>query len=674
MQVGDAAVFAFAIKSQLLIGTRSDLSSKLIAFIDDPSLLSLPILRLEVVDFCNLVSRRKMAATRAYQFLERISRFSADYWRDKTYLTSRARWVLRRYAEMLGGRDSIKPAWLDSIAFRLKDSEPILTLSQGLGDHLREMGPKNWRRTLASELSVYVKAFDENLKPLHFDILEPESDRSQLDSEIQQPSEVSQNEDEDSIVFAIGRTAANSSRQIGGQSHTVVAAAAQANEWGEISIDDAVQKFFDTQREYQGRDRRLPMNFLVVDASPQLFSSALTFLKRLPRQSDVRCIVLYRTRQGIRNLPEESDLAELVELTAGVTVVLDNDIPLGDSLRNTSLGTSLSALAPLLSSKRAQVSKGISLFGMGWTRGGVSRYQQAISRSIAAAANPWLPISKAHHVRSILYSVGRPPDAFAKETKRLFNQILERDKPIYLDAEWRQRRFVPSGSVPARFEFLAELEYESPSPSQIRFASAARTILLARGFSVSNLYGEDNLAIKAKCKGGTVEIFGSEEIKATTQRSIVRILLMHDGAELQQFLKRSGPLTTICPLLLGDLFFLNGDRGPRWSAQVLAHFAYPKKRWPSTIKPFLESALLNHVRENRRHHFNVGRMPKRTSISSVEVTITQTERLPGRRMSLYGSMLINFGQSSKNRSSGRSPGTHERMFTATLGPDEFQVE
>jgi hypothetical protein len=314
---------------------------------------------------------------------------------------------------------------------------------------------------------------------------------------------------------------------------------------------------------------------------------------------------------------------------------------------------------------------------MGWTRAGVRGYQQAVLRSIAAATNPWLSISKARNGSAILHSVGRPPDTFGEDVDQLFNEIVKSEphERIRMNAVWRQRRFVPNANVAAKFEFIAELGHEKiPRQLKGRFADAARTILSAQGFSVSNLEGERDLVLKAKGKAGTIEIFVPDENSTRGQGLTPHILLMQSRAEQQAFLKLSGKLAAIYPLLLGDLFFLNGERGPLWSAQVLAYRSYPRGRWQSVLKPFLEGVILNDVKENPRRHFNIDRMPKRTSISSVEVTITQTERLPGRRITAYGSMFINFDGNSRIKSIARSPGTHERMFTATLGPNEFRVE
>ena len=275
-------------------------------------------------------------------------------------------------------------------------------------------------------------------------------------------------------------------------------------------------------------------------------------------------------------------------------------------------------------------------------------------------------------IRSVVRSRLLPRDV-----DQLFNAIVKSEPHQYIqmNAVWRQRRFVPNANVPAKFEFIAEVGHERFPPQRTgRYADAARTILLAQGFSVSSQEGERDLVLKAKGKAGTIEIFLPDENSTRSRGLTPHVALMQSRAEQQAFLKLGSALAAIYPLLLGDLFFLNGERGPLWSAKILAYRSYPRGRWQSVLKPFLESVLLNDVRENPGRHFNIDRMPKRKSISSVEVTITQTERLPGRRMTAYGSMFIYFGENLKNASIARSPGTHERTFTATLGPDEFRVE
>ena len=544
-----------------------------------------------------------------------------------------------------------------------------------------DKAPKGWRATLANELSDYVSAFGNDLRQLEFDIQSPPSNQKRNDN-INEPALGARPQKSwPWLVFSFGRAAANASRQIGGTSHYAIGADSLSDKYGEGLIDDLVRKAVNSQRNYEGAIEELPMVLVVIDASSQHVHAALSFVRRLPKHSEARCILLYRTREGITNLPKEDDLAQLVERAASVTIVSDNDIPLGESLNSTSLRASLSSLAPLLASQRQKnasgIPRGLSLFGMGWTRAGVRGYQQAVSRSIAAAANPWLSISKARNGSAILHSVGRPSDTFAEDVDKLFNDILKSElhERISMNAVWRQRRFVPNANVAAKFEFIAELEPETiPRQRKGRFADAARTIMSAQGFSVSHLEGERDLVLEAKGKAGTIEIFIPDENSTRGQGLAPHILLMQSWVEQQAFLKLSDKLAAIYPLLLGDLFFLNGERGPLWSAQVLAYRSYPRGRWQSVLKPFLESVILNDVRENPRRHFNIDRMPKQASISSVEVTITQTERLPGRRITAYGSMLINFDENSRTKSIARSPGTHERMFTATLGPNELRVE
>lgn len=678
MRIGDSAIFAFAIKNQLLIGTRSDLTAKLIPFVDDPTLLSLPILRLEVIDFCDLAPQRKLAATRAYEFLEKVSRFSADYWRDRTYLTSRARSILRRFTEMAGGDDI--STWWESVTFRLEGGQPTLAFNENLGEFLEKRASKNWRSTLARELSVYVSAFGENLRPLEFEIKQSPADPQVSEDTLDPLTGVASESASIWLTVAFGRNAARVSKQISRLPQLIVGVDPQVDHRDEISVDSAIQKLVNFPREHQSVMGRSPMIFLVVDAHSQHFSTALSFVRKLPTHLVAHGVILYRTREGVRNLPSKDSLADLAERIASVTVVPDNEIPLGDSLSNTTLSTSLSSLAPLLVSRIdrsiSRDSRVVSLFGMGWTRAGFRGYQQAISRSVAAATNPWLPISEATSALAIFYSVGRPPDAFSVDANQLFNELVKPNslQGIELVTEWRKRRFVPSGSVPARFEFLAEVGLASRLESKGGFASAARTILSAQGFSVSEVEGQRDAVLKAEGKRGAIEILNTDDVDMRSYSSTPYVLLMRSRLEQQEFLKRSGDLTAIYPLLLGDLFFLNGEKGPLWSAQVLAHRAYPRVKWSIYLRSFLEGTVLADAKENPERYVSFGQIPGRTLISSVSITLSQSERLPGRRMTIYGSMLINFETISITPVDSPSPESHERMFKATLGPDEFRVE
>jgi hypothetical protein len=675
--LGGPAIHAFELRAnERLVGTQAELVRVLEPLIDAPALLSLPLLRLDLVDFCNLTARRKEIVSSVYNHLRQVSTYSAIFWRDRSYLTTRARRIIWRYFEANTEFISKHPSWWNSIALTVEGGRPILGISHDAAEVL-ERSASGWSSRLAKDLRGYFDAFELDHSLLQVQV--KSSDNAlRKDGSSHVPSGARESFTSVKwILVTFGKIALTAGRDVSRRHRGTVSAHLSLDVTQESSVGGVLREIADLVAVRAGGPTTVPGVLLICDSAAVDIAACIRFARRLPELAQVHGVMLYRTRDGIPTLSREFDLLRLPAGISGLTVICDNDTPLGESSGKTPLGAILSSLLQFFMWQREEregkLPEGVSLFSMGRTRHGIRHYPEAISRGIAAMANPWLPLTSAGSMIAILKSVGRPPAEFESHVARQLNQIIgEGSDRLEIDARWSKRRFMPGASIPATFEVFARLERRA---TQSSYLDAAKIMLRARGFQTSPIQaeGHDTGGFRASLGVEFADIMVLDQASMRVEVTEPHVLLMESVSERQSMLKNSHTLTSAYPLLLGDLFFLNGERGPLWAARVLARMAYPKQRWKRVFGSFLEEEILNEVRENPGRHFNVDRMPKNTRVASVSLTITQCQRLRGRRALVRGFIQIRLDASGRGKLT-RLGGTQDRMVEITLGPDEFRVE
>lgn len=661
---GQPAIHAFRAAQNVLIGTKPELMASLEKFVDEPDLIGLPILRLSVVDFCGLEGRRKNASANAYDYFRLISDYSAIFWRDQTYLTSQAQRILWTYLESSNYPANDRALISESVTFTVNRGKPKLSIGETAYQALNQFTVGSWQSRINEDLKKYLTAFSIQDTSLLFEVVTIEDVQPFANVESQESLGV--HFPHFLVPFGKAATTAAKGGPRKGNSNLFpeqlisdrVSAKKAANEIGE-------------QRNFRKGSHAAPLVVMIFDAiDSHSLELGKTFRRALPSFIEVHAVIFYRTRDGIPEMPVDTLNEWFGARPTAITVVPDNGFPLGEAQSKSSWSTVLTPLLALLTDRRATkpdgIRRGISLFGTAWTRKGIHNFQQVISRTIAALANPWIPLTSVRSAIGELSSVGRPSQTFSIEAERYFNATLKEQLPRHVPVEttWKRRRFVPGANIPASYKLFA-----APGPSIRRspngLSEAARTILLSQGFKIS-ASSESRRSFSAALGSNSVQVvIGRQDIE---HRKVPHVLVMPSAREQLNFLERTNGLYLTLPLLLGDLFHLNSERGPLWAAQVLAHLAYPGRSWSSKLKFFLEASLMQEIK--------LGRSPpqfggdKITNSSSASVSILSARKLAGRRAIVEGQLLLSAGP---HRAAPRIKILDAR-FIATLSSSELLVE
>lgn len=668
VRVNHPVIHAFEMPSHdVIVGTRSELKPKLTTLAVDRTLLDLPSLRLDVVEFCELDHLISEAAQEVYRFLHTVSSFSAVYWRDHTFLAERARQNLQRY---ISGHEIKFDDWsqLGGMTLAIKNDRPVLTCSAKLHNTLKpDIDWDAWVESVKQGLRFHIGAF---AKPSQLQFVVGSDVSPSREVPV---SPITVRTSDRWLVAAFGQTAAFAAKEI--QRRGIPAASIDTSR--SLSAE-AASIISATQRTRGQAGARAPILLVVISSVEESASAVGSFLDAVP--SDVRpyAIVLHRTQDGVPSDKTDSALFRS-DRFEGMIVIPDNDFPIGEASTKTSRGTLLvsliGALGRLLQDHNV-LPKGRSIYSIAWTRFGLRGYQGALARGIAAAANPWISIGHASRALVSLSSVGRPDSDFAIDVARQLNAILfeedaaathEKDS-LAVESKWIQRRFLPGGNIPATVElFLTGITDEPRSPEG-GLAETAKIILAAAGYEVK---GDRNGDLFISTNGEEPLLIAAGYMTRST-RPAVYVQLMPDKRSQKGALAQYDAWKSALPLMVGDLYFLTNVRDPKWTATLLAHLAQPKRLWRDAFKEFVQQSLQRELHRNANFRdLWLQDLPESANVMTT-VAIEGAERLAGRQAKIDGIMTAKFNVFAAS-SGERSERSKSAKFEVKLGPDEFSV-
>ena len=661
-------IHAFEMPSEdIIVGTRSQLSPELAALASSRSLFNLPSLRLDLVEFCSLSNQISEAAHGVYRFLQSVSSFSADYWRDRSFLAERARRNLQKYIADQG-IDLGDWRQLDDVTLSIRNGRPVLACPVELYDILKsDIDWDAWVESIKKSLQFHIGAF---AKPSQLRLVVGSDDRSSGEEPL---SSIAMNLSHARwLVAAFGKTAVSATNEVRRRGLSAVHIDTSRGWTKETS------RLFSAAQRVGRHEAAKPLNLLVVMSSSGHDAEEISyFLEALPKGVRPYAVVLHRTQDGLPSEEREYELFRSKKFER-IIVITDNDFPIGEASSKTSSGTLLVSLIGTLDrilDSNQKVPRGRSVFSMAWTRYGLRGYEAALSRSLAAAANPWVSITDAEKFIISLSSVGRPDGGFSDDVTHQLNQTLfgasgkERTGSVAVEAKWIQRRFMPGGNIPATIELLATHIADERRTPDNKLAEAAKIILASAGYevmvdrtgslSISN-NAEDRLliAIRDISRSKTPDVY---------------VQLMPDKRSQKEALAQHDAWKIALPLMLGDLHFLGNVQDPLWTATLLAHLAQPKKLWRDIWKEFIQQTLQREMRRNENYRNRwLKDLPRSAAVIATTIEIERTERLAGRQAKVFGTMTADFSLSGAGRR-GRSERSRSAEFELKFGPDEFSV-
>ncbi len=669
-RVNDPVIHAFETSnSSVIVGTQSELSPKLASLVDDTSLLNLPSLRLEVIEFCSLNHLIADAAGNVYRFLQSVSPYSASYWRDQTFLASRVRKNLQKHIDSREGKLESRRQ-LDGVTLAIKNDRPILTCSSKVYNSFKQyIDWEAWAEGIKDVMQFHIGAFARTSQ-LQF-VVESDSTQKEASSVSSPRSRVSGGR---WLVAAFGQTATVAARYVHKQG--ITAAHLDTSNGRSKEVNAAIMA---AQRRSKKEGQETPFLLVLMSSTEDSALEAVRFVESLPRDVRVQGILLYRTQDGV---PSDELSGEL--LRSGrferITIIPDNDFPIGESHTKTSRGTLVASLIGVLDRLMRdgrKLPRGRSIYSMAWTRFGLRGYEEALARSIAAAANPWVPVTRARRAVVSLSSVGRPDSRFSEDIGRQLNDTLfyanqssgQDASELVVEAKWIQRRFMPGGVIPATVELLLTDVSEGRGSPEKALGEAAKTILSAVGYNVRK---ERNGSFTISSNGAEPLLITVRDVSHSIARDVC-VQLMPDKKIQQSALRQHDGWKIALPLLVGDLYFLSNVQDPRWTATLLAHLAQPKRLWPAVLKEFVEQSLQRELRRSDSYrNLWMKNLPKSAVITATSVDIRNTERLAGRQATISGAMTVEFSLPTV-RKGLRSEGSSNAKFSVKMGPDEFSV-
>lgn len=668
VRVNHPVIHAFEMPShEVIVGTRSELKPRLSPLAVDRTLIDLPSLRLDVIEFCELDHLISQAAQEVYRFLQSVSSFSAVYWRDHTFLAERARRNLQRY---IAGHEIEFDDWtqLGGMTLAIKNGRPVLTCSAKLHNSLKpDIDWDAWVEGVKQGLRFHIGAFG---KPSQLQFVVGSDGLPGQEAPI---SPITIRTSDRWLVAAIGQTAAFAAKEI--QRRGIPAVDIDTSR--SLSAEDA-SVISAAQRTSGQASARAPILLVVISSVEESASAVGSFLDAVPADVRPYAIVLHRTQDGVPSDKTDSALFKL-DRFEGMIVIPDNDFPIGEASTKTSRGTLLvsliAALDRLLQDHNA-LPKGRSVYSIAWTRQGLRGYQGALARSIAAAANSWVSISHASRAEVSLSSVGRPDSDFAIDVTRELNAILfdedaaathEKDN-LAVESRWIQRRFLPGGNIPATVElFLTGITDEPRSPEDA-LAETAKIILAAAGYEVRDDRNGD-LFISTN---GEEPLLIAVGYITRSKGPAVYVQLMPDRRSQKGALAQYDAWKSALPLMVGDLYFLTNVQDPKWTATLLAHLAQPKRLWRDVFKDFIQRSLQREL--HRSDNFRtlwLQDLPESAFVTTT-VAIEGAERLPGRQAKIDGILTAEFNLSPATAGE-RGGKSKSAKFEVKLGPDEFSI-
>lgn len=677
VKVNDPVIHAFETPSNdILVGTRPELKPQLAPLVEDSALIDLPSLRLDVIEFCDLDSMISDAAGRVYKFLHSISSYSAIYWRDQTFLAGRLRRKLQKYLYSRN-RVLIDAELLDGLALSIINKRPVLSCSAELYANLKPLLEWDaWVENVKEEMRFHLAAFEAKSQQLRIVVDHRAADES--DASETPASQVAAGIGPGRWVIATF-----------GQTATVAARDAHRRGLAVASVDcgpswnkDVAGALTRAERRSKEAGKEAAPLLILCTSREDSINAAASFVKAAPRHVRLYAVILYRTRDGIPS-KEPTEKLLLSDRLEGVTVIPDNDFPIGESHTKTGNGTVVASFVGALdrfNEEGKQLPRGRSLYSMGWTRFGVRSYEEALTRSIAAIANPWVLASSARSATVFLSSVGRPSNEFASEVGRQVNQTLfpSSGKPfkvskdsIRVAGHWIQRRFMPGGNIPAKIELLMTGIPRRSRSSEEALSESARTIVSAAGYRVRDGREGGFYIVGKNAKPLFVSVAGIASRVPTGPDSYIQ--LMPNNEIQQAVLKQYDESKSAIPLLVGDLFYLNHVQDPKWTAILLASLARPKRLWPTVLRTFIQESLQRELARNDRYrNFWKRSLPKSAAITSTSIVIANTERRAGRQAIITGIMSVAFkSPGARRKLSGE--GSKDAKFVIKVGPAEFSL-
>jgi len=670
--VGQPAIHAFQwSKEQVLIGNRDALAPDLLGLIHSPELLSLPLLRLQVLQFCELRDLIPQAATSAYTHVSAVSDYSAKFWRDQLLLTPITRRTLLKVCADLVGSDLAMSFDWSLASIRTTPQQLVLKIDTVLVDILNRRA--GWQIEVLRELQPYILSFR---LPNRLSI-DTTSDLEQPTPPLrkrQSPPPIDEKRPSTApfVVCAFGRRAQSAAREINRLTGSRI-----INSDGNPLLGAKLLR--DTLKEgaVAATSNRV---IIIFDATTGDTAAAQECGDLLQPEIEALGVVIYPVQEGIPNISENELLSS--SGIKGVVIVPYSAVPTGDGGGVSSIGMiagSLLRLIDRLSDEGTPPSlAGISVFSRGWTRFGVRDTEQALARAVASGANPWVPISRAQTNQIVVASVGRPDQ---DNLQRSFRQIVspsDENRSI-IEILWHRRAFRPNAPTPTTISVLASqiTPLSTRPPGQL--LQAAELVLRSFGNRLerSTAYSQVGYLHAFDSRGGSVYIADEEATLPFLTWDDQPFIRLANDRNAQRARLKDDSWKRHLPLTLNDLYFIRPEYDVRWTANYLARYAHPKQRLGEAMNDIVDQAIrleLTSSPERYELYSKLSELSANTQLSHTQSEIASVVRLPGRRLRIEGTLQVGVdleygGRDDRTHISD----TYDGTFSAEAGPEGLEI-
>ena len=359
-------------------------------------------------------------------------------------------------------------------------------------------------------------------------------------------------------------------------------------------------------------------------------------------------------------------------------IIPQNDVPTTDSRRPAPIARTIRTLIEASDNGHLPVSdppEKFSLFAAAHSQHGIRDIHRVIRLAIAASTNPWIPPFSFDFARVIISSVGRPPPEFEIQDDVNKCSPAEASKSLSIKTDWVQRRFLMGGSVPTTAAILFEGP-ETRRPEHTALFEAAQTILRCAGIEIRDSETQDDFSFRIVANGGEmIEVIVFDEYLPDMQVPRSPYVRLVSTSKIRAEILRNPVTREEFPLLLDDLYFLGEANSLAWAAEFLAQISVEKQFWSTRLQPLVTGAVESELQQ-RRSGFKLLRQIEekavKPSISIADVAIDKADRLPARKIKIFGRMNIAV-RSDVDGDSEVFEDTLRASFVAQIGTDGCKI-
>jgi hypothetical protein len=468
----DPAIHAFAFSPhEVSIGTHESLSALLRNMVDDQRLLERPLVRLQLIEFCQREDRLRDALLQADGAMRAISSITAQHWRDFRVITNAARSFIARRLSWLSERLRDYDQ-LSSVSFTSSAARPTLFIGEDVFGLLGP--PANWISAAQVALERYLTPFGIPADQLQCKTKSPQPTSPAM-SDTFEPIDVGQVARARWVLCGFGRAsqAALRSREILSRRDIFVLPEADP---------DALERVASLA---ESRSQSHPCELVFVcDSDSRSINAASAAAPFATKSSPPSLAIIYRSdRSPLKDglLPNRRT-AEFQDRV----IIVDSQVQVFKGRSRYTVGRLVRSYLDTISVRDNNHSRYLkqqdwSVFSLGSHPRGVNHAVSALEQAIVSSINPSIDTLASDDLHITIMSVGRPT-AEIEESVQRSAVIGFRKASDQVNISWRQMSY--SGhSAPVQIGLLAKgLNLDRPSGfSTSFFKSVERMLSLYQG-------------------------------------------------------------------------------------------------------------------------------------------------------------------------------------------------